>query len=72
MQSMGIRELRAHLSRYLRQASLGETILVTRHGRHFVIIRSALGEHDGLCELLRSGRASWSGRAVRDADTERH
>jgi len=66
MRSVGVRELDAHLSRYLRQASHGETILVTRHGRDFVIIRAAQGEHEGLGELLRSGRARWSGHTLPD------
>ena len=66
MQSVGVRELDAHLSRYLRRASLGETILVTRHGKDLVVIRAAQGEHEGLRELLRSGRARWSGHTLPD------
>ena len=66
MQSVGMRDLRANLARYLIRASHGETILVTRHGRDFVIIRAAQGEHEGLRELLRSGRARWSGHALPD------
>jgi prevent-host-death family protein len=61
VQSVGVRDLRAHLGHYLRRASHGETILVTRHGRDLVVIRAAQGEHEGLRELLRSGRARWSG-----------
>ena len=64
MQSVGVRELKAHLSRYLRQASHGETILVTCHGKDLVVIRAAQGEHEGLRELLKSGRARWSGRTL--------
>jgi prevent-host-death family protein len=66
MQSVGVRDLKAHLSQYLRRASHGETILVTRHGRDFVIIRAAQGEHEGLRDLLRSGKARWSGHTLPD------
>jgi prevent-host-death family protein len=71
VQSVGVRELKAHLSQYLRRASHGETILVTRHGSDLVIIRAAQGEHEGLRALLKSGRARWSGHAVRDLDERR-
>jgi prevent-host-death family protein len=66
VQSVGVRELQTHLSRYLLRASRGETILVTRHGRDLVVIRAAQGEHEGLRELLRGGRARWSGHTLRD------
>jgi prevent-host-death family protein len=66
VQSVGMRDLRAHLARYLIRASLGETILVTRHGKDLVVIRAAQGEHEGLRELLKSGRARWSGHALPD------
>ena len=71
MQSVGMRDLRAHLGRYLLRASRGETILVTRHGRDLVVIRAAQGEHEGLRELLRSGRARWSGHALPDTRERR-
>jgi prevent-host-death family protein len=71
VQSVGTRELHAHLSEYLRRASRGETILVTRHGKDLVIIRAAQGEHEGLRELLRSGRARWSGHGLGGPDERR-
>lgn len=62
VQSVGVRDLKAHLSAYLRAASAGETIVVTRHGVDFAVLRSADGEAEGLRRLLASGRATWSGR----------
>ena len=33
MTETGIRELKAHLSRYLRQVEDGQTVVITRHGK---------------------------------------
>jgi prevent-host-death family protein len=60
--SIGVRDLKAHLSEYLQAASRGETVVVTRHGADFVIIRAASGENEGLRALLESPRVRWSGR----------
>jgi prevent-host-death family protein len=60
--SIGIRDLKAHLSEHLRAASRGETVVVTRHGVDFVVIRAANGGNEGLRALLKSPRVRWSGR----------
>jgi prevent-host-death family protein len=43
MQTVGIRELKAKLSEYLRRARKGEVVLVTDRGRVVAEIRSATG-----------------------------
>ena len=62
MQSIGTRDLKAHLSAYLRAASEGETIVVTRHGIGIAVLRPLGQEFDDLRRLLGSGQAHWSGR----------
>ncbi len=62
MTSIGVRDLKAHLSEYLQAASRGETVVVTRHGADFVVIRAANGENEGLRALLENPRVRWSGR----------
>ena len=49
MQSVGVRELKAKLSHYLRMARTGDVVLVTEHGR----VIAAIGP-PGMVELPRS------------------
>jgi prevent-host-death family protein len=41
MKAVGVRELKAHLSRYLRDVQAGETVLVTDRGRVIAELRGA-------------------------------
>jgi antitoxin (DNA-binding transcriptional repressor) of toxin-antitoxin stability system len=41
MKAVGVRELKAHLSRYLRDVQAGETVLVTDRGRVIAELRAA-------------------------------
>jgi len=41
MKAVGVRELKAHLSRYLRDAQAGEVVLVTDRGRVIAELRGA-------------------------------
>ncbi len=61
MTTVGIRELKAHLSEYIRLASEGETVVVTHHGKDVVVMHAPAPEHDGLRRLLESGMVRWSG-----------
>ena len=61
MTTVGIREFKAHLSRYLRLASEGEKVVVTRRGRDIAIIQAPDARHDGLRRLMESGMVKWSG-----------
>jgi prevent-host-death family protein len=62
---VGIRELKAQLSAYLRQVKRGATLVITDRGRpigRIVPLRPSL---DGrLEELVQAGLVSWSGRPL--------
>lgn len=60
MLSIGVRELRNGLSRYLRRVAVGETILVTDRGRPVARILPA-ATPDDIAGLIAGGRASWLG-----------
>jgi prevent-host-death family protein len=61
MTTVGIRELKAHLSEYIRQASRGETVVVTHRGKNVAVIQAPDAQHDGLRRLMESGKVKWSG-----------
>ena len=61
MTTVGIRELKAHLSKYIRLAAEGEKVVVTRRGRDVAIIQAPDAQHDGLRRLMESGMVKWSG-----------
>jgi prevent-host-death family protein len=66
VRSVGIRELKTHLSRYLKDVSGGTSLAVTERGRIIAIVSPA-GERATTPELAWAGRlaaegkASWSG-----------
>ncbi len=62
-ESVGIRELRNHLSAVLRRVKGGEAITVTEWGRPVALLLPAAetGPEDVLRELARLGRVSWDG-----------
>lgn len=43
---VGLRELKAKLSSYVKRASAGETITVTDHGRPVAVLAPAMGRAD--------------------------
>ena len=62
---VGIRELKAHLSRYLRQVKAGATLVITERGRpigRLLPIRQAAETR--LAELAQAGLLEWSGRKL--------
>ncbi len=63
MRSVGVRELKENLSRYLRDVKSGERIVVTeRRKRVALLVPVANGEEDDrILDLIRSGVADWSG-----------
>lgn len=68
MTTVGIRELRASLSRYLKRVRRGDIIDVTDHGELVArIIPAAVPEN--VAELLASGRATWSGKRFTAPDS---
>jgi prevent-host-death family protein len=63
MEAVGVRELKARLSRYLGRVQAGARLTVTDRGRAIAIL-SPVGESpsvDRAHRLVREGRATWSG-----------
>jgi prevent-host-death family protein len=61
MTTVGIRELRASLSRYLKRVRRGEVVDVTDHGELIArIIPATVPEN--VAQLLADRRATWSGK----------
>lgn len=58
--SVGVRDLKAGLSGYLRRVRSGQSLIVTDHGEPVAHI-IPLGIPNGLERLLSEGRASWAG-----------
>ena len=64
--SVGIRELKARLSAYLRQVKAGATLVITERGQpigRIVPLRPSVYQRAE--ELAQAGLASWSGRRLR-------
>jgi prevent-host-death family protein len=66
METVGIRELKAHLSRHLKRVRAGTRLLVTDRGRDVATISPVEptprgAEHAWARQLVAEGRASWSG-----------
>lgn len=62
MQIVGIRELKAHLSRYVASARAGERIVITARGEQVAELVPVSAELQTLTQLEQQGRLSWSGR----------
>lgn len=66
MESVGIRELKAHLSRRLRRVEEGHSLAVTDRGRTIATIHPVVRPEpapglEWAHRLVADGRASWSG-----------
>ncbi len=61
--TVGIRDLRNNLSRYVERAKKGEVIAVTDHGTEVALLvpRGPSGAR-GLWSLVAAGHAEWSGQ----------
>lgn len=63
--TVGIRELKAQLSYYVRQVKSGETIIITERGKpvgRIVPVEKSLDEK--MQELIESGFAAWNGKKL--------
>jgi prevent-host-death family protein len=59
---VSIRELKAHLSQYLRWAQAGQSLEITSHRKTVArIVGVADASDNGLARLLAGGAATWSG-----------
>jgi prevent-host-death family protein len=58
---VGIRELKAHLSHYVRLVREGGRVVVTDRGEEVAELRAVTPVSPGLRELIDSGQVRWSG-----------
>jgi prevent-host-death family protein len=63
MNTVGIRELKAHLSRHLRRVRSGTRLLITERGRAIAILNpvETPGDVEWAHAWVAAGRAQWSG-----------
>jgi len=63
--TVGIRELKSQLSRYVRQVKSGATVVITERGKpvgRIVPLEPSLETR--LQQLVKTGQAAWSGRKL--------
>ena len=62
METVGIRELKTHLSRHLKRVRAGARMIVTEHGRPIATISPVDdGDRGWVDQLIAEGAAQWSG-----------
>ena len=61
MVSVGIKELKSHLSSYIDLVEKGEELLVTERGRAVAVVVPISPERRALNLLAKEGKVSWSG-----------
>jgi prevent-host-death family protein len=62
---VGVRELKARLSAYLRQVKAGQTIVITEHGQPVGrIVPAATTLDERLRAIIQAGLAEWNGRRL--------
>jgi prevent-host-death family protein len=72
MTSVGIRELKAHLTEYIRRAERGESITITDRGRPVARIgpepAPKLSTEEKLKQLVAEGLLEWNGEPLSDLE----
>jgi len=69
-QRIGIRELKARLSAYLKNVKKGETIVITEHGQpvgKIIPVNQKIPE--AITSLVESGLVQWSGKSLTSTQT---
>jgi prevent-host-death family protein len=63
MEAIGVRELKAHLSEYLKRVQAGERLTVTDRGRAIATLTpvSAPASTDWVHSMVAAGHARWNG-----------
>ena len=71
METVGVRELKTHLSRHLKRVRGGVRLLVTDRGRSLAVITpvQAPADVEWAHQLVAEGRARWNGGKPRGAKT---
>jgi prevent-host-death family protein len=64
--TVGVRDLKSHLSSYLKRVRSGATLSITDRGKVVAIIQPALHQPDldWVRRMVAEGKASWSGGKV--------
>lgn len=63
--TVGIRDLKAQLSEYLRHVKSGETVIITEHGRAIGrIVPEPESIENRMQRLMESGEIQWNGESV--------
>jgi len=66
--SVGVRELKTHLSEYLRRIKQGEVIVITEHGKPIgQLMPAILSTEAKMQAMVDAGLAQWSGKKVSPA-----
>lgn len=62
MNSVGIKDLKANLSRYVARAKKGQQVMVTERGEPVAVLGPVAPEVKAMLKAVREGRATWSGQ----------
>ncbi len=64
--TVGVRELKTQLSKYLRQVKAGHTIVITEHGQAVGrIVPAEESLDDRLQAMVKAGLAQWNGQKLK-------
>ncbi len=67
--SVGVRDLKTQLSKYLHHVKAGETVIITEHGRPIGrIVPEPESIEDRLRQLVANGEIFWNGQRLSDID----
>ena len=61
METVGIKQLKAHLSRYVQKAHRGERVIITERGKEVAELIPLSSEREGALALASKGKLTWSG-----------
>jgi len=66
--NVGVRDLKTHLSEYLREIKKGKTIVITEHGKPVGrLIPAVLPQADRIEAMRRAGIIAWNGKKLKIA-----
>ena len=61
METVGIKQLKADLSRYVEKAHRGERVIITDRGKEVAELIPLSSEREGALVLASKGKLTWSG-----------
>jgi prevent-host-death family protein len=62
MVAVGIRDLKARLSSFIKKVQEGEGVVITDHGEEVAVIVPISRERRAIRQLIKAGKAQWSGK----------